>query len=65
MMAKRIAIDRSVPLAMHSSLAPGMRRVKGNEPRGHVSDGVPVEAKLMGGLIMVMKMVFGLDGQPR
>jgi hypothetical protein len=58
MMAKRMAIDRRVPL----ELAPG---VKGNEPSGHVSDSVPVEARLMSALIMVMKMVYGLDGYSR
>lgn len=65
MMAKRLALDQCLPLALHSSLAPGVRRVKGNEPRGHVSDSVPVEVKFMSGLIIVMKMVYGLDGQPR
>ena len=64
-MAKRIGIDRNVPLGLHSSLTPGVRRVKGNEPRGHVFDSVPVEVKMMSVLIMVMKMVYGLDGQTR
>lgn len=65
LMAKKVAIDGCLPLALPSSLAPVLRRVKGKEPNGHVSDSVPVEAKLMSALIVVMKMVYGLDGMPR
>lgn len=54
-----------LPLTLHSSLAPGVRRVKAKDSEGHKYDNVPPEVALMATIIIVVKMAYGLDGKPR
>jgi RNA polymerase I-specific transcription initiation factor RRN7 len=54
-----------LPLTLHSSLAPGVRRVKGKDPERHEYDNVPPEVALIATIIIVVKMAYGLDGKPR
>ncbi|KAF8913980.1 hypothetical protein CPB84DRAFT_1758075 [Gymnopilus junonius] len=52
-------------MTLHGSLAPGLEKVKGSNGLGHRYDNAPSEVGLLGSLIMVLKMVYGLDGTAR
>ncbi len=58
MMTKRVASERS--LLLHSAGSD-----VACESFGHVFDNVPVEVQCVAALIIVLKMVYGLDGRPR
>ncbi|KAH9482730.1 hypothetical protein JR316_0004830 [Psilocybe cubensis] len=64
-LAKRVASVLSVPLTLHWTLAPGLAKLKPSDAFRHHYDGVPPEASLLGALIIVIKMVYGLDGTTR
>ncbi|KXN89663.1 RNA polymerase I-specific transcription initiation factor rrn7 [Leucoagaricus sp. SymC.cos] len=64
-LTKRVAYILKLPLTLHSSLAPGLRRVKVRDPEHHKYDNVPPEVALMATIIIVLKMTYGLDGKPR
>ncbi|KAF7775991.1 hypothetical protein Agabi119p4_4384 [Agaricus bisporus var. burnettii] len=64
-LAKQVAYILELPLTLHSSLAPGVRRVKAKDSEGHKYDNVPPEVALMATIIIVVKMAYGLDGKPR
>jgi RNA polymerase I-specific transcription initiation factor RRN7 len=54
-----------LPLTLHSSLAPGLERVKSKDPEHYNYDNVFPEVALIATLIIVLKMTYGLDGKPR
>ncbi|KAF8974480.1 hypothetical protein BDZ97DRAFT_1935346 [Flammula alnicola] len=64
-LAKRVASVVSVPLTLHSSLAPELARLKAHDPARHQYDNAPPEVALLACVIIVLKMVYGLDGQER
>lgn len=64
-LTKHIASILSLPLTMHSSLAPGLRKKRKGDPGFHQMDNVPIEVSLMASCIIVLKMVYGLDGVER
>jgi len=63
-MAKRLASVRSVPLTQCGA-APGLPKIKASDVMRRVSDNAPVEVQCMATLIIVLKMVYGLDGKAR
>ena len=54
-----------MPLTLHPSLAPALVQRRGTDPRRHKSDNVPPELALVGALVVVLKLVYGLDGRER
>jgi RNA polymerase I-specific transcription initiation factor RRN7 len=49
-------------LALHHTLAP---RLEDDDLDSHKYDNVPPELALLVAVVVVLKMVYGLDGQPR
>ena len=64
-LGKTIAHVLSLPLALHHTLAPRLNHLKGDDLDSHKYDNVPPELALLVAVIIVLKMVYGLDGQPR
>jgi hypothetical protein len=64
-LSKTVAHVLSLPLALHHTLAPRPARLKDDELDSHKYDNVPPELALLVAVIVVLKMVYGLDGQPR
>jgi RNA polymerase I-specific transcription initiation factor RRN7 len=63
-LGKTVAHVLSLPLALHHTLAPRLA-LKGDDPDSYKYDNVPPELALLVTVIIVLKMVYGLDGQPR
>ncbi|KAL0566276.1 hypothetical protein V5O48_015737, partial [Marasmius crinis-equi] len=64
-LTKKLSQILSLPLALHHSLVPGLKRVKNRDPESHKFDDVPVELSFMAATIVTLKLVYGLDGNPR
>jgi RNA polymerase I-specific transcription initiation factor RRN7 len=64
-LGKTVAHVLSLPLALHHTLVPRAGHVKDDELESHKYDNVPPELALLAAVIVVLKMVYGLDGQPR
>ncbi|KAI0719577.1 hypothetical protein C8T65DRAFT_706255 [Cerioporus squamosus] len=64
-MTKKLARVVSIPLTLHRSLAPELVRKKKKDPAYHKHDSAVPEVALVAAVIVVMKMVYGLDGKPR
>ncbi|RDX55592.1 hypothetical protein OH76DRAFT_1338779 [Lentinus brumalis] len=64
-MTKKLAHVVSIPLTLHRSLAPELVRKKKSDPAYHKHDSAVPEVALIAAVIVVMKMVYGLDGKPR
>ncbi|KAG6821628.1 hypothetical protein H0H93_000137 [Arthromyces matolae] len=64
-LTKRLGQILSVPLTLHHTLAPGLEKHKTYDPERHIYDNVAPEVSLMGVAIIVLKMVYGLDGRER
>ncbi|KAI0650789.1 hypothetical protein C8Q79DRAFT_1007021 [Trametes meyenii] len=64
-LAKKVAHRVSVPLTLHRSLAPALERKKARDPAFHKQDSAIPEVALAAAVVVVMKMVYGLDGSPR
>ncbi|OSD04228.1 hypothetical protein PYCCODRAFT_1387083 [Trametes coccinea BRFM310] len=64
-LTKRIARLVSIPLTLHRSLAPALAREKKRDPTFHKQDSAVPEVALAAAVIVVMKLVYGLDGSPR
>jgi RNA polymerase I-specific transcription initiation factor RRN7 len=64
-LAKRVASKLSVPLTIHWSLGPELERRKMGDARRHLYDKAPPEVGLVGCVMIVLKMVYGLDGEER
>ena len=63
--AKQLSSVLSLPLTLHYSLAPKLKRIKQIDPEHHKYDNAPVEVSLVAVVIVVLKMVYGLDGKKR
>ncbi|KAH9999887.1 hypothetical protein BJV77DRAFT_498700 [Russula vinacea] len=61
-LGKTVAHVLSLPLALHHTLAP---RLKDDDPESRKYDNVPPELALFVAVVIVLKMVYGLDGQTR
>jgi RNA polymerase I-specific transcription initiation factor RRN7 len=64
-LAKTVAHVLSLPLALHHTLAPRLAHLKDDDPDSHKYDNVPPELALLVAVIIVLKMVYGLDGKLR
>ncbi|KAI0349413.1 hypothetical protein OH77DRAFT_1499561 [Trametes cingulata] len=64
-LTKKLARLVSIPLTLHRSLAPALVRDKKRDPTFHKQDSAVPEVALVAAVIVVMKMVYGLDGSPR
>lgn len=64
-MTKKLARVLSVPLTLHRSLAPELVRINKKDPTFHKLDSAIPEVALVAVVIVVIKMVYGLDGKPR
>ncbi|PBK72694.1 hypothetical protein ARMSODRAFT_953094 [Armillaria solidipes] len=64
-LTKQLACILSLPLSVSYTLAPGLERLKANDPEHHVYDHVPVEVGFVAVTIIALKMVYGLDGEDR
>ncbi|KAF9652177.1 hypothetical protein BDM02DRAFT_3089587 [Thelephora ganbajun] len=61
-MSKKLAQILSLPLVLHNISAP---RLKGLKQNVHKSDNVPPEVALISTAIVVLRLVYGLDGRTR
>ncbi|KAJ7507908.1 hypothetical protein B0H11DRAFT_1969266 [Mycena galericulata] len=64
-LTKRLAAVLSLPLTLHRSLAPRLERRRGYDPETHKNDSVAPEVAFVATAIIVLKMVYGLDGELR
>lgn len=64
-LGKTVAHVLSLPLALHHTLAPRLAHLKEDDPESHKYDNIPPELVLLVAVIIVLKMVYGLDGQAR
>ncbi len=64
-LGKTVAHVLSLPLTLHHMLAPRLERLKDDDPDSHKYDNIPPELALLVAVIIVLKMVYGLDGHPR
>jgi RNA polymerase I-specific transcription initiation factor RRN7 len=64
-MSKKLAQALCLPLVLHNISAPKLRGLKQNDPRVHKSDNVPPEVALISTAIVVLRLVYGLDGRTR
>ncbi|KAJ7180182.1 hypothetical protein C8R43DRAFT_1084171 [Mycena crocata] len=64
-LTKRLSAVLSLPLTLHHSLAPRLPRIKARDSESHQYDNVAPELAFAATAIIVLKMVYGLDGKPR
>ncbi|KAG7449110.1 uncharacterized protein BT62DRAFT_888159 [Guyanagaster necrorhizus] len=64
-LTKQLARLLSLPLSVSYALAPGLERLKENDPEHRMYDHVPVEVGFVAVTIIALKMVYGLDGVQR
>ena len=64
-MSKKLAQILSLPLVLHNTSSPRLRGLKQNDPKVHKSDNVPPEVALISTAIVVIRLVYGLDGRSR
>ena len=64
-MTKLLARQLSLPLTLHRTLAPGLAKIRAADPDAHKYDDVPPEAAFAAAAVVVLKMVYGLDGLER
>ncbi|KAI9507923.1 hypothetical protein F5148DRAFT_1304849 [Russula earlei] len=64
-LSKTVAHVLSLPLALHHTLVPRLAKLKDEDPDSHKFDDIPPELALLVTVIIVLKMVYGFDGQPR
>lgn len=64
-LTKRLAHILSLPLTLHHSLAPALKSRRKRDPDSHKFDSVPPELAFVATCIVVLKMVYGLDGKKR
>lgn len=64
-LTKRLAHILSLPLTLHHTLAPALKSNSKGDPDGHKYDNIPPEVGFVATCIVVLKMVYGLDGKTR
>jgi len=64
-MAKRLCEILSLPLTLHNTLAPKLKKNKAADPLTHKFDNAAPEVSIFATILMVAKMTSGLDGKER
>ena len=64
-LTKKLSHVISLTLALHRSLSPTLKRIKPLDPEYHKLDNAPVEVSLSAAIIVVLKIIYGLDGRKR
>ncbi|KAI0053573.1 hypothetical protein FA95DRAFT_1481367 [Auriscalpium vulgare] len=64
-LTKTVAHVASLPLTLHHTLAPSLQQTTGQGPESHQEDNVPPEVAFLAMCMVVLKMVYGLDGRNR
>jgi RNA polymerase I-specific transcription initiation factor RRN7 len=64
-LTKKLSRILSVTLTLHRTLSPVLRRIKPFDPEYHKYDNAPVEVSLAAAVIVVLKLIYGLDGKKR
>lgn len=64
-LAKKVARVLSVPLMLHRTLASPLQQIKKKDPVWHKFDNAVPEVCLAATVIVVLKLVYGLDGKHR
>lgn len=64
-LSKTLAHVLSLPLVLHHTLAPRLAQSKDEDGDSHKYDDIPPELALVVVVVIVLKMVYGLDGSPR
>jgi len=64
-LSKTLAHVLSLPLVLNHTLAPRLAQSKNQDGDSHKYDDVPPELALVAVVVIVLKMVYGLDGRPR
>ncbi|KAI0092694.1 hypothetical protein BDY19DRAFT_1024467 [Irpex rosettiformis] len=62
---KKLSHVISLTLTLHRTLSPTLRRIKPLDPEYHKLDNAPVEVSLSCAVIVVLKLMYGLDGKKR
>ncbi|KAI0770859.1 hypothetical protein BC629DRAFT_1642210 [Irpex lacteus] len=64
-LAKKLSHVISLTLTLHRTLSPTLKRIKPLDPEYHKYDNAPVEVSLSAAVIVVLKLIYGLDGEKR
>lgn len=64
-LSKKLASVLSIPMVLHHSLAPRLKRIKHSDPTYHMFDDAPVEVSLVAVVIVVLKLVYRLGEDSR
>ena len=64
-LAKVVGHTCSLPLTLHPKITPLLPQLKQTDPKSHKGDNVAPELALIASAIVVLKMVYGLDGLER
>ncbi|KAH9062691.1 hypothetical protein EDB87DRAFT_1673690 [Lactarius vividus] len=64
-LSKTLGHVLSLPLVLHHTLAPRLAQSEDEDGDSHKYDDVPPELALVVVVVIVLKMVYGLDGRPR
>lgn len=64
-LSKKLGVVLSIPNTLHHTLAPMLKTLNGHEPQFHKMDNAPVEVALAATVVIVVKLVYGLDGTKR
>lgn len=64
-LSKKLAKIVSLTLTLHYSLSPSLRRAKMRDPEHHKYDNAPPEVSLIAVVLVVLKLVYGLDDKRR
>ncbi|KIJ56802.1 hypothetical protein M422DRAFT_149542 [Sphaerobolus stellatus SS14] len=64
-LTKTVARELSLALTLHPILAPALVAKRSRDPKRHRGDNVPAELGLVGTVIVVLKLIYGMDGRER
>src|ERR1700722_2653923 len=64
-LTKRLLRELHVPLTLHKSLSRKLLRTKKDDPESYRRDNIPPEVGFAAATVIVLKMVYGLDGETR
>lgn len=64
-MAKKVAATLELPLRLDKRLAREVTRVRRKDGTSYLGDNAPPELSLMVAVVVVLKLVYGLDGKER
>lgn len=64
-LTKTVAHVLSLPLTLHHTLASNLPQSRDYDPQSAKFDNVPPEVGFIAAVVIVLKMVYGLDGRER